>query len=147
MTEVSAVRAVSSSFSETRAASRAIHDAISAVRACRDSRAALRPELAGQLAVSLERHRELAPALTDYSRARRAHLAWYQLTSRWLTPGFQSDHDWIAPLRDVVMPLLCRFPPSRQLMLASMAGVSRGPLRASMAVTAYHGAVRRSSRC
>ena len=32
------------------------------------------------------------------------------------------------------MPLLCRFPPSRHLMLATMAGISRGPLRAPLPV-------------
>jgi 2-polyprenyl-6-methoxyphenol hydroxylase-like FAD-dependent oxidoreductase len=89
---------------------------------------------AQQLAVSLDRHATLDAALADYSRARRAHLGWYQLSSRWLTPGFQSDHVWLGPPRDLFMPLLCRFPPTRRLMLASMAGISRGPLRAAMPV-------------
>lgn len=89
---------------------------------------------AQQLAVSLARHRTLEAALADYSRSRRAHLGWYQFATRWLTPGFQSDHAWIAPLRDRFMPLICRFPPSRQLMLASMAGISRGPLRKPLPV-------------
>lgn len=89
---------------------------------------------ARQLAVSLASHQKLDAALADYSRSRRAHLGWYQFASRWLTPGFQSDHGWIAPLRDLIMPVLCRFPVSRQLMLATMAGISRGPLRALLPV-------------
>ncbi|MGH2668412.1 MAG: hypothetical protein ACRDH5_04705, partial [bacterium] len=89
---------------------------------------------AQQLAVSLARHATLDAALADYSRSRRAHLAWYQLATRCLTPGFQSDYGWIAPLRDLFMPLFCRFPVSRRLMLSSLAGSSRGPLRAPLAV-------------
>ena len=89
---------------------------------------------AQQLAVSLERHAALDAALADYSRARRAHLGWYQFASRWLTPGFQSDQIWIGPLRDLFMPLLCQFPPARRLMLTTMAGISRGPLRAPLPV-------------
>ena len=89
---------------------------------------------ARQLAVSLASHQKLDAALANYSRSRRAHLGWYQFASRWLTPGFQSDHGWLAPLRDLFMPVLCRFPLSRQLMLATMAGISRGPLRALLPV-------------
>jgi 2-polyprenyl-6-methoxyphenol hydroxylase-like FAD-dependent oxidoreductase len=87
---------------------------------------------AHQLAVSLERHAEIEAALADYSRSRRAHLRWYQFAMRWLTLGFQSDYDWLAPLRDRFMPLLCRVPAARGLMLSSMAGISRGPLRARL---------------
>jgi 2-polyprenyl-6-methoxyphenol hydroxylase-like FAD-dependent oxidoreductase len=89
---------------------------------------------ARQLAVALAGHQQLDAALADYSRSRRAHLGWYQLASRWLTPGFQSDYTWIGQPRDLIMPILCRLPAARHLMLASMAGISRGPLRALLPV-------------
>src|SRR5262249_28663161 len=96
---------------------------------------------AQQLAASLAGDRALDTALADYSRARRAHLSWYQFASRWLTAGFQSDQAWIGALRDAFMPILCRIPPSRHLMLATMAGISRGPLRTTLPV----GRIERSS--
>jgi 2-polyprenyl-6-methoxyphenol hydroxylase-like FAD-dependent oxidoreductase len=93
---------------------------------------------AAQLAVSLAAHETVDAALADYSRARRAHLGWYQFATRWLTLGFQSDQVWLAPLRDRLMPLACRIPVVRRLMLSSMAGISRGPLRAPLPVKNIH---------
>lgn len=93
---------------------------------------------AQQLAVSLASHPTLDAALVDYSRARRAHLGWYQFATRWLTLAFQSDQVWLAPLRDALMPRFCRVPVLRRLMLSSMAGISRGPLRAPLPVKPFH---------
>ena len=63
-------------------------------------------------------------ALADYSRLRRRTLAYYQFATRWLTPFFQGDHDWLAPLRDIGMPLATRVPPLRRLMIRSMSGLT-----------------------
>lgn len=89
---------------------------------------------AAQLAACLAdpTHPELAEALEAYSRARREHLGYYQLATRWLTPLFQSDHTWLGPPRDLLMGLSCRLPWLRTQMLAGMAGISRGPLRGLM---------------
>ncbi|MFO0573684.1 MAG: NAD(P)/FAD-dependent oxidoreductase [Polyangia bacterium] len=83
---------------------------------------------AAVLAASLAAHDRVADALAAYSRARRSHLGYYQLATRWLTPLFQSDHAWLGPPRDLLMGLTCRLPWFRTQMLTGMAGVSRGPL-------------------
>ncbi len=67
-------------------------------------------------------------ALYTYSRTRRWHLGWYQFITRALTPFFQSDARWLAPLRDVGMPIATKLPWVRKQMVAAMAGTSRGPL-------------------
>ncbi len=66
-------------------------------------------------------------ALFTYSRQRRWHLGWYQFITRSLTPFFQSDLTWLAPLRDHGMAQVTRVPWVRRQMVAAMAGVSRGP--------------------
>ncbi len=70
--------------------------------------------------------RDVAAALGRYSRAREQHLAYYQVTTRWLTPFFQSDATWLGPLRDVAMPLLCSVPFTARMMTRSMLGVASG---------------------
>lgn len=73
----------------------------------------------------------LEPRLTAFEQARRAHNAWYQWASRWLTPFFQSRLAPLGWLRDGLMGPLCRVPVTRRLMLQSMAGVQRGLLPSS----------------
>jgi 2-polyprenyl-6-methoxyphenol hydroxylase-like FAD-dependent oxidoreductase len=73
-----------------------------------------------------EEPRDLARALDRYSRAREAHLGFYQVATRWLTPFFQSDHTWLGPLRDLGMPLACRVPFAESVMTRSMLGVVSG---------------------
>ena len=46
---------------------------------------------AAQLAASLETGKPLADALAHFSEHRRKHLGFYQLTTRSMTPFFQSD--------------------------------------------------------
>jgi 2-polyprenyl-6-methoxyphenol hydroxylase-like FAD-dependent oxidoreductase len=65
-------------------------------------------------------------ALDRYSRARRDHLGFYQLATRWLTPFFQSDHTWLGPLRDLGMGLMTKLPLFNRIMARSMAGVMTG---------------------
>jgi 2-polyprenyl-6-methoxyphenol hydroxylase-like FAD-dependent oxidoreductase len=75
-----------------------------------------------------------AAALAEYSRARRAHLRYYMLATRGLTPLFQSDHGWLGWLRDRLMPLSAKIPWIRRQMCLSMAGHMRGVLRAPLAL-------------
>ncbi len=71
-------------------------------------------------------------ALDAYSAARRAHIRYYQLAARWLTPLFQSDSRVGGWLRDRAMPLAMRIGPLRRMMIETMAGVRRGIVRRSM---------------
>src|SRR6185437_11005605 len=60
---------------------------------------------AAALADALAEDRPLADALAGYTHARRAHLAFYQLATRALTPLFQSDLEPLALARDRLTPL------------------------------------------
>lgn len=68
----------------------------------------------------------LGDALARYGRARARHVRGYQFWSRWLTPVFQSDHDLVARLRDLVLRPLGRWPGGRGQMLRVLAGTRRG---------------------
>lgn len=81
------------------------------------------------LADALDAHPRLDRALDAYSRARRPHLGFYQLATRWLTPFFQSDSRVTGWLRDVAMPIGLAIPYVRRRMVRSMAGIERGLLR------------------
>jgi 2-polyprenyl-6-methoxyphenol hydroxylase-like FAD-dependent oxidoreductase len=74
----------------------------------------------------------VAAALAAYSAARRAHIRYYQLAARWLTPLFQSDSRAGGWLRDRAMPIAMRVRPLRRMMIETMAGVRRGIVRRSM---------------
>jgi 2-polyprenyl-6-methoxyphenol hydroxylase-like FAD-dependent oxidoreductase len=80
------------------------------------------------LADCLSTASDVATALSDYEARRRAHVRFYQFASRWLTPLFQSDHAWLAPLRDLLLPIAARIGPFRRQMLQTLAGVKRGIL-------------------
>ena len=73
--------------------------------------------------------------LPAYSRARRAHLGYYQFAARWLTPLFQSDSRLAGWLRDRLLPIACRIGPTRRLMTETMAGTRRGIVRRSLRLT------------
>jgi 2-polyprenyl-6-methoxyphenol hydroxylase-like FAD-dependent oxidoreductase len=70
--------------------------------------------------------RDLGFALDSYSRARRDHLAFYQLATRWLTPFFQGDVPALAVLRDVGMPLMNKISIFERVMTLAMLGVIDG---------------------
>lgn len=67
----------------------------------------------------------LEKALPEYSRRRGASLRYYQFATRWLTPVFQSDHEWIAPFRHCGFRVSQRIPFVRKMMTKSMAGMMR----------------------
>ena len=81
---------------------------------------------AAALADALEEDRTLADALAGYTHARRAHLAFYQLATRALTPLFQSDLEPLALARDFLTPLATRLPFVRREMIRAMAGMKTG---------------------
>lgn len=74
------------------------------------------------LADCLARH-PLPQALAAYQRRRWLALRYYQLATRWLTPWFQSDHEWLTPIRRVFFGVSGRIPWTRFLMTLSMAGL------------------------
>lgn len=62
----------------------------------------------------------------EWSARRRAHLRFYQLASRLLTPFFQSSLPVLAPLRDLVAGPLHAWGWYRRQMLESLAGTKTG---------------------
>lgn len=68
----------------------------------------------------------LEKALPEYSRRRGPSLRYYQFATRWLTPVFQSDYEWIAPFRHGGFRVSQRIPFVRKMMTKSMAGMMRG---------------------
>jgi len=81
---------------------------------------------AAALAEALRAHRPLPDALDAFQRARRRHVAIYQLWSRWLTPMFQSDLDAVAKLRDIALRPAGRLPLGRTHMLQVLSGTQHG---------------------
>ncbi len=87
---------------------------------------------AAALADALAAAPTLDAALDRYTASRRDHLAFYQLATRWLTPFFQSDMDWLALVRDNAMGPASRLSFVRREMVRSMAGTKTGILFGSM---------------
>ena len=69
---------------------------------------------------------DVASALQAYQRQRQAHVGVYQFWSRWLTPIFQSDLDWVAHARDVAFLPAGRLPGGRGHMLRVLSGTQQG---------------------
>jgi 2-polyprenyl-6-methoxyphenol hydroxylase-like FAD-dependent oxidoreductase len=78
----------------------------------------------------------LDAGLAAYTRARRRHLAYYQLATRALTPFFQSDSRVLGWLRDQLFPASAWLGPLRRRMVRTMAGLDRGVVRAPIALDA-----------
>jgi 2-polyprenyl-6-methoxyphenol hydroxylase-like FAD-dependent oxidoreductase len=109
-----------------------------------DAAHATSPQLGQGCNLALEDARVLAECLRDtgavhealprYEAVRRRHVRYYQFVSRALTPFFQSDLRWLAPLRDLSLGLACRTPGIRSLLLSTLCGVRRGFLRPSLPI-------------
>ena len=69
----------------------------------------------------------LATALPQYQRLRRLPLRYYQFATRALTPWFQSDHEWLAPVRRAFFAIGGNLPWPRRIMTATMAGLIDTP--------------------
>lgn len=65
----------------------------------------------------------LPAALRAYQRRRTVPLRYYQLATRWLTPWFQSDHEWLSPVRRMFFAVARRLPWARRFMTLTMAGL------------------------
>lgn len=65
-------------------------------------------------------------ALACYQAARQAHVQLYQFWSRWLTPVFQSERDWVANARDLLFKPMGRMPGGRGHMLRVLSGTQHG---------------------
>jgi 2-polyprenyl-6-methoxyphenol hydroxylase-like FAD-dependent oxidoreductase len=87
---------------------------------------------AAALADALAAEATVDAALQRYTASRRAHLAFYQLATRSLTPFFQSDLEILGVVRDALMPALSRLPWVGREMVRSMAGTKTGILVGSM---------------
>lgn len=86
---------------------------------------------AWQLYQSLSEHPQFDQAFKHYHKQRRAQLAYYQFTTRLLTPFFQSHSKSLGVLRDLVFPIMNKIPPIRKQMVRTMSGVKRGFFRKS----------------
>lgn len=65
----------------------------------------------------------LTAALKRYQRRRTLALRYYQLATRWLTPWFQSDYEWLSPIRRVFFTVSGKIAVVRYFMTLSMAGL------------------------
>ena len=65
---------------------------------------------------------DVAWALAEYTRERRWRTWFYQMNSQLLTPVFQSHSKAVGAVRDALMGPLCRFGPTKQQMLTTLAG-------------------------
>ena len=70
--------------------------------------------------------------VSEYTRLRRRHLAYYQFATRALTPFFQGDSRLLGWLRDLVFPMSRWLGPLRRRMVRTMVGIDRGILRRPM---------------
>ncbi|MDR7067279.1 2-polyprenyl-6-methoxyphenol hydroxylase-like FAD-dependent oxidoreductase [Pseudoxanthomonas japonensis] len=75
---------------------------------------------------ALRRQTDVPAALGAYQCERQAHVGIYQFWSRWLTPIFQSDQDWIARARDIAFLPAGRLPGGRGHMLRVLSGTQHG---------------------
>ena len=82
------------------------------------------------LARSLDEHAGVHAALARYSARRRAHLRFYAIASRWLTPLFQGDREALAAPRDGLLHPAGRIPWLGRQMVGTLAGAKTGPFSA-----------------
>jgi 2-polyprenyl-6-methoxyphenol hydroxylase-like FAD-dependent oxidoreductase len=75
---------------------------------------------------ALRAEADIDAAIARYERERRAHVRIYQFWSRWLTPLFQSERDFVARCRDIAFAPLGRLPGGRGMMLRVLSGTQKG---------------------
>lgn len=77
---------------------------------------------------SVDQSVQLNEALRDFDMSRRAHVRYYQWASRMLTPFFQSDHAWLAKVRDWLLEPVSRLPYVGSEFRATLVGAKSGVL-------------------
>lgn len=75
---------------------------------------------------SLAEAGDLSQAMELFARRRGPPSRFYGTASHLLTPFFQSDHDWLAIPRDLVLRRACQAPVIRPMMTGVLAGLRRG---------------------
>jgi len=78
------------------------------------------------LTAAIARGETIEASLREYHAARRRHVAFYQLASRWLTPFFQSDSRVLGLVRDATFGLASIIPFAEGQMLRTLAGIKTG---------------------
>jgi 2-polyprenyl-6-methoxyphenol hydroxylase-like FAD-dependent oxidoreductase len=96
------------------------------------------------LAACVSSARDLDTALSCFYAERAAHVRYYQLASWGLTPFFQSADSLLGALRDLALGPICRFPPTRRLMLTTLAGVQASFFGGTIALTPIRSRLRRA---
>ena len=86
---------------------------------------------AAALAAALTAHDDMAAALAAYARARRSHVALFQLLSYALTPFYQSDSRLIPYLRDTLVATVAKVPPMPAVLAAMVSGTLLNPFAAA----------------
>lgn len=74
----------------------------------------------------ISKNNDINTALNAYSAARKNHILFYQMASRWLTPFFQSHSKMAGWLRDTTFGMLCKTPYVKTEMLRTLAGIKTG---------------------
>jgi len=88
---------------------------------------------ASVLADCLQSVADVPASLADYSARRKSQLRYYQMSSRWLTPFFQSRSRLASGLRDLALGPLCRAPLLRSEMARTLSGTKTGLLWGELA--------------
>jgi 2-polyprenyl-6-methoxyphenol hydroxylase-like FAD-dependent oxidoreductase len=78
------------------------------------------------LARCLQEDPNVTAALMSFRDLRRAHIRFYQRTSKLMTPLFQSSHSYLAVPRDLLLGPLCKLPWVQREMVATMCGLKDG---------------------
>jgi 2-polyprenyl-6-methoxyphenol hydroxylase-like FAD-dependent oxidoreductase len=79
---------------------------------------------------SLAEAGDLSQAMELFARRRGPPGRFYRTASRLLTPFFQSDQEWLAIPRDILLQKACQTPFVRPMMANMLAGLRRGWLSA-----------------
>lgn len=86
---------------------------------------------AATLAHALSVTEDVDAALAAYGRARRNHMALFQVLSLAFTPFYQSDSTVLAWLRDRLVATIARIPPSPALLASIVSGTLIDPFAAA----------------
>ncbi len=78
------------------------------------------------LNAAIQTQGHISDKLNRYSEGRRSHLGYYQFTSRWLTPIFQSRWTMLSWPRDTIFEPISRLSFVRRQMVESLLGVKTG---------------------